>query len=497
MPYKTVSIKIRKPTTKKKKILDHAIRRYTDAFERLLRAMKPHLHDNPGGSKMGFLKLMDREVMAQLDELHVEPFKDALKLDVSMLLATYAGRISSGQKTRYPVVCTGDTDIENILNQDDSLQQRVLDAVFEKYQKTRPAMFCRFDKNRDYSILKDRKTGSYYLKLYLYNLADAVEAPTRKEADFYYLPPFENSAFSSKKRRRYVLFPLDTGQWQEQFLQEIEQKKAVPKSAELICHKGKYFFNIRLWYEMGEEIPCKNFMGVCRGVQSDLFYTVCTPDGQTKYSGQINAFHEMGRNRLHSLANQIIEIATENQCRIVMENLSKRGDRLEQEKLKPPLSATEYNQMANFVFYKAEFRGLTKPVLVSPNSTFYKCPQCCAFKHTNRLGNNLFLCVSCGYTGTLEAVGSRNLALTLQSYQKSKIQVLYKRVNGQIQYKCKVLDLSFQCAEDIHAMHNFEQFLRTFVRHPDENLTKAQSSIIKKLNSSRNLSENIEYLEVI
>lgn len=496
MPYKTISIKLRRPTAHKKAILDQAIERYTQAFEFLLRQMESRIGENPSGSKVGYLRLMDREMMNKLEPFGVEPFKDALKLDASMLLATYAGRAGTGQKTHYPTVRTTDEDIERLLSSENAISMRQLSQVFRKYRKTRPPLFCRFDKNRDYAILQDQKTGRYYVKLFLFNLADSVEAPAHPKAELCYLKPYEESKVSLRRRRRYVIFPLDAGDWQIQHLRDIDEERAQPKSAELISANGAYYINIRLWYEPEAVQPCRSFMGVCRGISSELYYTVCTPEGDNICEGKIQAGSARGRNRIHLLSNEVIRIAREHGSKIVMENLLKRSDKLRVSIQGQGLQVGEYNMLANFVFYKAELAGLERPVLVSPNSTFYKCPECGSYKKSNRMNETMFLCVSCGNTGKLEAIGSKNLALTLQNYQNSKLAVSYKREGDYLRFYCKVLDLHYICPADGSATEQFAAFLKTVAEQPPPTLRSTQQNILKKFKNMSNVNTSIDYFEI-
>ena len=77
MPYCTISLKLLSPTAKKRQQLDDAMERYAAAFERLLRCVRPGIEGHVSskteiGRQIGLY-------MPQVDQLGVQPFKDALK----------------------------------------------------------------------------------------------------------------------------------------------------------------------------------------------------------------------------------------------------------------------------------------------------------------------------------------------------------------------------------------------------------------------------------
>lgn len=126
MPYKTMQIKLLNPSKSKKALLEDAIWRYSTAFEILLREIKKFLTDTPP-SKTELLKLMDKNFFKCVSNLGVEPFKDALKLDLARLLAVYFSKKSS-----YPVTRTFDEDIEVLLKSEEKISKLKLNTVFEK-----------------------------------------------------------------------------------------------------------------------------------------------------------------------------------------------------------------------------------------------------------------------------------------------------------------------------------------------------------------------------
>ena len=134
MPYKTVSIKLLKPTAAKKAHLDNAINRYSTAFEILLRGISGKIADEKP-SKASIIKLLDKESFAEVSDLNVEPFKDALKLDLAKLISIYTAKKAIGHKTSYPITRTEDANISSFIDDTDGFSKRQTDSLFNKFQK--------------------------------------------------------------------------------------------------------------------------------------------------------------------------------------------------------------------------------------------------------------------------------------------------------------------------------------------------------------------------
>lgn len=493
MPYKTISIKLLRPTTSKRAYLDDAIRRYSEAFEYLLRTIRQK-RKQQSETKVGFLKMMDKDMMAQLDQFDVQPFKDSLKLDVSMVLTTYQSRKRSEPKIGYPVSSTANEDIVQLVNAKRRLTQRQVDTVFDKYHKARPVLFCRFDSNRDYSILYDKKKDRFYARLFLFNLKNALPGTHYPEESLRYLGS-DRFLTNNRRKKRFLVLPLEIGEWQKQHLEDIDQGRAQPKSAQLIREGDEYFLNVRIWYEPVPILDCPNYLGVCRGIHQELFYAVCNEDDQIIDFGPIYSNNENGKNRLHALSNRVIQLAKEKRCRIILCNLVSRSDGLNYNDREVPLSVGDYNSIINMVQYKAEFQGLQEPVIVSASGIFYRCPKCFTFKYSNRLDQDKFLCVRCGYFHGLELVGSSNLARTLINYSNNKIAVRFSCIDGKAYFSCALLDLNFSCEANEYMFEQFYQHLQQYVATPPRRMTKKQRSILHKFIAADEIRNCVAFVE--
>lgn len=455
MPYKTVSIKLLTPTRTKRTILDNAITRYSTAFEILLQNSKDIIPVNHF-SKVSILKLMDKEFFSPVSHLDIEPFKDALKLDLAKLISIYKSQKTLEQKTRYPVTRTESSDISDFLNNNDNISHHQLDSLFEKFKNKRPLLFCRFDDKRDYSIVK-RENGTFFAKLFLFSRKNAIDG------------------------KRYILFPLKVADWQNKFLSDMYSAISTAKSAELIEKNGEYFLNVRFWYEAKEKQAQSNYIGIARGVNNDLCYAISDKNGEILDAGSLNAKNVNGKNKLHALSNQIISLALDHKCQIVMANLSTRNDGLKYGDIPIDISVGNYNQLISLVGYKAELSGLHEPVLVSANSIFYRCPKCSCFKKVNRFGSDKFICVMCGYSNELEYIGSTNLAKTLVAYKKNKVPVYYFIRNNEFHFRIDMLNYEFSCAESDSVIDAFYANLQDFLTLNINNFTKSQQFLAKKI----------------
>ncbi len=463
MPYKTMQIKLLNPSKSKRDLLEDAIDRYSTAFEILLREIKSIL---PAvlPPKTELLKLMDKNFFKCVSNLGVEPFKDALKIDLARLLAVYFSKKSS-----YPVTRTFDEDIMALLDGEEKISKPKLDAAFEKYQKKRPLLFCRFDEKRDYSIFQSEK-GTYFAKLYLFN---------RKNA--------QNS-------KRYAVFPLDAAEWQQKFLNDMKSGICTPKSAELIQKKDEFYLNIRFWYPALPKHHFSAYIGIVRGINSDLYYAVSLKSGEIISTGSINVNNIYGLNKFHSLSNEIIRLAKENKAYIIMENLSTSNDNLKMKGLKVPLSVGDYNKIAFLVSYKAELAGL-EIAFVSANSIFYRCTRCGNFKRANRFLKDKFICTMCGHSDNLEEIGSSNLAKTLITYKNNKIPVYYKAEENSIVFRLDILDYEVVCAKSLSAANEFCERLKNHIALNINNFSKHQQFTAKKL-LGENAFSKINFIEI-
>ena len=153
MPYCTVSLKLLSPTEHKKRQLEDAMDRYASAFERLLRCVRPKIEGHIC-SKAEIARQINL-YMPQVDQLGVQPFKDALKRDVAKTLYLYTVQKQKGSGKRYPMLQSNDEDLTQLLMRKEPIAPRTLDYWLERYHRQRPLLFCRYSETRNYALLYD------------------------------------------------------------------------------------------------------------------------------------------------------------------------------------------------------------------------------------------------------------------------------------------------------------------------------------------------------
>lgn len=483
MQYRTVSFQLLSPSAHKRGILDSAFDRYARAFQVLLQEWQKKDLSGISG-KAGLLKTMDKGMLAPLKPYGVEPFMDALKLDAAMTLSTYLGRKKAGLPRSFPVSRIGEEELRQGVSA--AKTERELDWLYDKFEKERPVFFCRYANHRDYSLLLDRDTGRYYAKLYLFNLQQAAPplGEEHQHGNFVCVGGGEPPA-REKRKRRYALFPLCVGEHQADALRSIEDGSVHPKSAQLIRKGKKYFLQVRLARENVRPRRHTYYLGVSRGLSSELSWSICDKDGGERFSGLLDSGEEQGKNRLHRLANEVLSLAELHNCSVIMENLHGRGDRLETADALPPLLASDYRQVAALVQDKGARSGIGC-VLVSPSAIFYRCGRCGGYRKKNRMGGELFLCVSCGASDRIEHLGAENLARALVDYNNTKILVECHADAEQVTFTCPLLMMSFTCPKDRYANERFYDYIKAY--DWSGGISKTQRSIMIRLGLSSDWS---------
>ena len=112
------------------------------------------------------------------------------------------------------------------------------------------------------------------------------------------------------------------------------------------------------------------------------------------------------RDRLHQVANQILEEARTHDCEyIAFENLKHIRERA------PPVKEFHqwaHRQLVDLVEYKTEAEGISVE-LVDPKNTSRRCPECGHTSRGNRVRQAEFECESCGATQNVDYVGVKNV----------------------------------------------------------------------------------------
>ena len=491
MPYYTVSLKLLTPTTSKKQQLDQAMDRYAMAFERLLRCIKNELHEGSSYNKMDLTRLVN-EYLPMLDDLGIQPFKDALKRDVVKTVHLYLVQKQKRKHSRYPMLQSNSEDLKKRLDSGDLISAKNLDFWLDRYQKRRPLLFCRYSETRNYALLYDAHKDRYYAKLYLFNAQQAKRILPITQGNLQYVTS-KKTLKQSNRPYCYQLCPLVIGTWQKQHLTWLEEKRAVAKSAELVERNGDYFLNVRLWIEPKLlDIP-KMTLGVCRGIEHTVCYALCSEQGQTLRTGylQENADEEMEKRLLQ----KILALSQKHHAQIVLANLVTRNDRLDTF-ASPQLSVRSYNRLVAKIRYQTELQGMPPAIVVSARGLFSRCPECGTIRQENRMNDRIFLCTCCGHVEQLETVGAENLASKLAQYRKDKLTIYYEIQEKKIIFSLPQIDFLHCTGNGPKAKESCILALKEWMETQEQGamLPSVQKNIYQKLKHTCPMEDALQFV---
>ena len=160
MGLRTIHLKIHKPGKLKREIIQKAFENYNNAFNYLLKTAFDNIDDiesnykSPKGtySTLSLSKWIDSRISNELNNFDVQPFKDSLKLDFGMTMASYFA-----QKQTKPDMVFPNFKQDNV----------------QVNEKLRPIYFCRYDTKRSFCLLYDPDSNKYFAKLFLMNIKNA------------------------------------------------------------------------------------------------------------------------------------------------------------------------------------------------------------------------------------------------------------------------------------------------------------------------------------
>lgn len=501
MGLRTITLKLYKPGKGKREILDRALENYNKAFEFLLKRAYEEIDDISGKYKADLgnynvshynaravSKWVGEDLCRELNQFDVQPFKDSLKFELGMTLASYL-----------------------------ELREVMENVGFPDFRKMRPVYFCRYDIKRSYSLLYDAENGKYYVKLYLLNArgARAMESQDRVQSKLRYI--FRDSRLFEgyPKRATYIILPLSFGKYQESFLKDALKNPDSLRTAKLLKKGGEYYLAVSIETGKNEGIKTGTYMGVARGLGGQLSYTILEKDGKVKAAGAID-FQTAGGgrhvllNELHRIANDIVVLAQRNQSQVIVQNLSQKGDNLswtgfDNKVIRPLLNSGAYIKLSRLLEYKLPEKGLPEPVQVSPAGIFHTCSACGYNSRSNRLNKGLFLCTRCGSTMDIEKLGSLNLAGRLIAYSSSKIKVRVQKTSEGVWFKNKLLGLELLVPNNVDHFLRLKSEINTILDNMKKSLTDANSyksrsnvkkaGIIRKLESSEDFMDLIELVQ--
>lgn len=484
MAVRTISLKLYNPSNRKREIFDRAIYNYSMAFAFLMDKARHAIemekdeffNKDERYKAYRVAKWVNKETLKELNKFCVEPFKDSLLLDFGMTVASILNLRSVNKNAGFPEV------------------------------GVRPIYFCRYDINRDYSLLYDDKKGKYYAKLYLMNSRDENRSEFKNLSGMKlrYLDRKDKYLELTDRKERFILVPLSFGKWQEEYLKKALENTGFMKTARLFKRNNDYYLSISINTEDADTVETINYLGISRGIKNEINFSVVSKIGDSKVRTGFVNFKDIDKstsNYIHEMSGKIASIALENKAHVILEALNSKNDRLSYgEECKPALSIGVYNRMIKLIEYKLRSYGLPPPILVSSVGIFHKCPECGNFSYKNRQSESLFICTNCGTVKDIDELGSINVARKLKEYDKTTIKMNAKVSDDKVIVSNKLLDIEFVLDYNMLLFEKLSEELKNWAESYEKNIVfnikddnfKKRISLIKKINNAVDLASIIE-----
>lgn len=504
MAYKTLMLQIYRPTSRKRLLMDNALESYSRALEFLTERYKGKVIELADSkekiTKTKLLNIVDKDTARELNMFNVQPFKDSLIMEFASLSAAYIAQKRRSSEAGYPSPFVDDAEysrsISGLVNDYDrgSINKKKFWSscarLIDKANRAHPIYFGRYAMTRDYCLLYDRFKNRFYAKLYLMNFSQAI---TRLQAanglSLRYVAPGMPPVYCGAGKRRYIVVPLAFGKKQYGDLQKALKNPALLRTARLLKRQNKYYLMVNM--ECGGVKPSaiSTNMGVARAVAGGLFYTICDLKGGFIASGRLLA--PPGNDRQEFVfANEIVNTARQYASQVILETDGGRNDRMP--KTDASMSENQYAAMARALQYKLPETGLPAPVDVSANSLFSTCPQCGGRTRKNRLTDEIFACVKCGYAAGTELVASQNLAKRLIKYRRDRVPIYVEKTLDGIRFYNKTLGFeSVVGNESMDSRMYYE--LNLFVQGSGSDFESdvKKYALLKKLRQSPSIKEAV------
>lgn len=521
---RTIVLKIYNPSKSKKEILDEAMLNYTKAYQYILDMAKNNIKfirekckDSRGKYNSNFIvKWINEKLDKELNKFSIEPFKDSIKIDFSTMFVQYLNSNANDLCT-FPVAYLEENSFEKAYNNlvDEYFEnnknldyfEEKVDKLLYKTEKLRSIFFCRYSAKRNYSLLYDADNNRYYAKIYLMNnknnkrkAGSISSSNTLKYID-------KNSEIFKEKlsKKCYLVFPLCFGKWQEGYLKEALDKPEILKTARLVKRDKDYYLSINIVKDEVPQIQTINYMGISRSFSNAVNYAIVDANGECITTGFENIEgNSIADNKLHMIANSLVEMAYENRCQLIMEKLVDIGDGLKWQERDgksyvPILDYASYNKLYSILKYKAQHRGLPGIIRVSAVNIFYTCPNCYRISRANRFSGKLLICTSCGKAADVEEAGSLNLSRKIMKYNKDSIKIKVENTGKGIKFINKELGFEFYPENPYDCLNEFMEYIDNTIKDFYENIEvesknsgfKKKYSMIKKIEGNKNVFEII------
>lgn len=525
MSMRTIVLKIYKPSMKKKQILDEAMLNYTLAYQYLLDTAQPQIEEikanymdkNGRYSAKKISKWVGSNFNFALNGFSIEPFKDSIKIDFGSTIAGYLNLLATGETAEYPSSYINkevfndeyNKAVDGYISEDENVDKylKKINRLISKNENLRPIFFCRYATNRNYSILYDELKDRYYIKMYLMNFHNE----NRKKFDencttvLRYISKNKDIFRVHGKPEGFLVLPVSFGKFQKKYLELVSKNPEIIKTARLVKRKDEYFLSVNMEIEEMEVMEVNNYMGVTRGIENVVNYTIVNKIDDTEiYGNEKPGNNSIKLNKLHEIANTLIELAKNNNCQMIMEKLVDKGDKLNWigkngKSYNSILGCYEYNRLYDILKYKLPANGLPPPIRVSSLGIFYTCPRCASNSKGNRFSDNVFMCTSCGMSLSIEMVGSNNISRKLIKYKNDSVKLKTKGTKDGIKYINSELGIEFSPMDnhgDNEKLRNtINEVINDFYKNMDSEMRK--KTFKKKYSLIKKLETNDDVLKII
>ena len=464
--YHTLSLKLHNPSQKKRAVMQQAMERYAAALGYLLNAAKERAllceSDDRTAQWAMINDFFKSGVMQGLDVFCVQPFKDALRRECTAYLMRYFGR-----------------------------QKRVPDTPYPAVGKRHPVQFCRHSAKREYALLYDTRAKRYYAKLHLLSRTDApFETPRTIQPDRFAMVGGEIHLRSTSPR--YLLAPLSFGRRQLAVLERARSGELRLKTARLVEKGGAFYLQVCVEIPVPAPYVPQAYMGVSRALGSLLCCVVCDAQGKILYTQQVH--QPSGEKRtpqecLHIHARRVANWASAYRAQVVLSNLALRTDGIGWQEQRAQMNTGAYLAFADILTDYLLRMGAPEPIRVSPARLAYTCPYCGHVKRENRMFEDVFLCVRCGYASKEDPLLALNLAQRVIHYQNDPIPVTRRRVQGGVEYRNDTFGL---CGIFAHE-EDFFAYLRSL--QPLLPYDARRASLIKRIQSAPDIHQLVQWAD--
>lgn len=402
--------------------------------------------------------------MQGLDAFCVQPFKDALRRECTAYLMRYFG-----------------------------MRKHVPDVPYPTVGQRHPVRFCRHSDKREYAILYDTRARRYYVKMHLLTRQDApFDAPQVIEPGRFTM--VGGNIRLNSAAPRYMLVPLSFGRKQLALLERARRGEVYLKTARLVEKEGAFY--VQVCAEIPVPVPYRPeaYMGVSRALASLLYCVVCDAQGKILYAQDVQEQIQPKRTeqeQMHIYARRVASWASAYRAQVVLSNLALRTDGIGWKEQLAQMSTGAYLAFARILEDHLARLGAPAPIWVSPARLAVTCPYCGHVKQENRMFEDVFLCVRCGYASKEDPLLALNLAQRVLHYQNDPIPIARKAVQGGIEYRNDIYGLYGVFAHEA----DFFAYLRGL--QPMVPYDGRRASLIKKLQNATDIHQMVQWMDEV